>query len=235
MYNIFFLAKFFEKPEYASDFVRGRIFAKPLKYFTDIEADNTPGRSDPYEGMLAWMQPDQVRLVLRGIDVTGLAAPLEVRTNWANYLNVFCMHAGHSEALDVPSPAGLSVEQIQRELLVPDACRSFGEDAVAILNAREFIRRVEAALPDGVKMYRSLVEYYDPDTFSGHFFGAQPAFRKQKKYRDQREYRLAFESPSEVSAPLIFEVGDLSDITAQMKFGDLNSSLKVAFREAPET
>lgn len=141
------------------------------------------------------------------------------------------MHAEHSEALDVPSPDGLSVEYIRRELLVPDACASFGEDIVLVSDASEFVTRVKTALPIGVKMYRGLVKYYDPRSYRGHFSGKEPAFRKHLRYSYEREYRLVFESTSERKEPLDFNVGDLSDITAGIKFADLNSSLRVTGRE----
>ena len=231
MHNIFFLARFFKDPKEAAELVRGKIYANALKYFQNLESEDASGRADPCEGMMAWLQPGEITLVLNGMDITAdLAGPVEAQTNWAKYLNVFCLHAGHSEVLDVPSRTGLTVEQIQQELLIPDTCYSFGEHAVVILDTPEFIRRVEAALPGGVNMCKGLVEYYDPDTFSGHFFGVQPTFRKHKKYSYQREYRLVFESPSERDTPLVFEVGDLSDITRQLKSAELNNSLKMALR-----
>ncbi len=233
MPNIFFLAKFFEKPEYAVDFVQGRIYANTLKFFQELECSNPSDRADRYEGIMAWLQPEGTIMEIGGAVITAddLAGPVEIRTNWANYLNVFSMHAGHSEALDVPSPAGLTAEDIRRELLVPEACASFGEDAVLVTNASEFIARVKTALPAGFKLYRDLVQYYDPDAYSGHFYGVEPAFRKQLRHSYEREYRLAFESPSERKKPLDFKVGDLSDITVRVKFSDLNSSLRVTSRD----
>ena len=223
MYRVFFLAKFFDNPKYAEEFVRGKIYANPLNFFRQLEGEDTTGREDPNEGILAWLQPDQIRMVLEGMEITGdLAGPVEVRTHWANFLNAFCLHTGHSKALDVPDPSSFDIEHIRQELLVPDECSSFGHHAVIIRNAPEFVRRVNAARPASTRMYGGLVEYYDPDTFSGHFEGLQPAFRKHQKYHYQREYRLVFESPFEVYTPLEFDVGDLTDITMRLGFAELN-------------
>lgn len=86
MPNIFLLAKFFEKPKYAADFVQGRIYANTLKFFEELERTDPSDRSDcySYEGIMAWFQPKGLIVEIGGVVIptSDLAGPVEIRTNW---------------------------------------------------------------------------------------------------------------------------------------------------------
>lgn len=103
MKRIFFLVRFFDNPDHADDFVRGRIFANSLSRFKQIEGDDRSGRMDRNEGTAASFQPDKGgRLVINGMDISDdLAGPLQIQMSWLNPINIFCIHAVHSGDLNL--------------------------------------------------------------------------------------------------------------------------------------
>ena len=181
MKRIFFLFKFFDNPDHADDFVRGRIFANSLSRFKQIEGDDRSGRMDRNEGTSAWFQPDKGgRLVINGMDISDdLAGPLQIQMSWLNPLNIFCIHAVHSGDLNLVNLSNDNIETLRQELKFPDACLSLGKHAVIVRDMGEFRDRMRSsARENGYGFARGLVQYYDPETFHGHFPGIESAFHK---------------------------------------------------------
>ena len=48
-------------------------------------------------------------------------------------------------------------------------------------------------------------------------------FRKQDRHSFQREYRFVIDTGFAGDAPLVLEIGDISDITRRLDFAELNS------------
>ena len=134
MKRIFFLIKFFDNPDHADDFVRGRIFANSLSRFKQIEGDDRSGRVDRNEGTSAWFQPDKGgRLIINGMDISDdLAGPLQIQMNWLNPLNIFCIHAAHSGDLDLANFSNDNIDTLRQELTITDECMSLDKHAVAV-------------------------------------------------------------------------------------------------------
>ena len=221
---IFFLIKFFENADHATDFVNGKIFANTLATFKRLEGSDDSGRADRHEGTIAWLQPGQGRLEINGMDITDdLAGPMQLQKNWLNHLHIFCLHAVHSGSLNMANVSNENIEELRQQFLIPDECRALGERSVVVDNVPEFIKRMEtAAQVNSCKMARGLVSYYLPDSFHGNFRDVESIFRKQDQHRYQKEFRFVIDTGLASDTPLILEIGDISDITRRFEFAELN-------------
>ena len=211
---IFFLVKFL-KEQHVESLLAGKLYAQRLACFKKTEGDAPPGRIDPNEGTSSWMQPGQVRIEINGRDLTGdLAGPVQTQLNWLDHLNVFCVHAAHTGDLDLEEISDHSIERLRRQLRIPDAGLDLGPHAVVIIDIPEFMRRFGAAVESqGYRSESHFVQYYDLETFHGHFEGIDPIFRKQRKFSEQREYRFAIDTGTTGRDPLTLEIGDIRNIT----------------------
>ena len=73
-----------------------------------------------------------------------------------------------------------------------------------------------------IRIARGLVRYYDPESFHGNFSDVESIFRKQERHSYQREFRFVIDNSPVSAAPLILEIGDISDITRRFDFAELN-------------
>ena len=221
--TILLFVKFVSSEEHAESLVRGTLHAKRLAHFKKLEESEELGRRDPHEGTTSWMQPGSVRLEINGWNLTpDLAGPVQIQPRDLDHLNVFCMHAIHTDTTP-PKGTVTSVDDVKRRLLVPERCLELGEHAVVVTDVREFMRRFDTAIDR--ERYRAcahLVRYYDPSTFHGHFDGIDAVFRKRIEHGYQREYRLAIDTRRPGNDPLDMAIGDICDITLRMRSEDLN-------------
>ena len=222
---IFFLVKFFDNEVHAGDFIRGRVYANTLATFKAFEGFDDSGRADRHEGTIAWLQPGHGRLEINGMDITDdLAGPMQLQKSWLDHLHVFCLHAAQSGSLDMPKVSNENIEELRRQLIIPDECRALGKHAVVVNDVPEFVRRMEAAAQGkGYRIARGLVRYYDPESFHGNFGDVESIFHKQDRHSYQREFRFVIDKSLVSASPLILEIGDISDITQQFDSTDLNS------------
>ena len=224
MKTVLFLVKFFDNPDYAEDFVNGRIFANRLSKFKQAENGDESGRMDRHEGTTDWLQPGNIRLTINGMDMSDdLAGPLEIQAGWLNHLNVFCLHAAHTGDLDLASLSNDNIEILRQKLTIPDGCLLLGKYAVVVRNVSEFIDRMEsAARAKGYRIARGLVKYYDPATVHRSFRDVESVFQKQEQYSYQREFRFVIDRGLWEEPHLIMDIGDLRDITLQLESTELN-------------
>ena len=224
MSTTFLLVKFFKNEEYATEFVNGNVFCNTLGTFKKIEAADDCGRADRDEGTTAWLQPGQVDLVLNDVDISGdLAGPSQVQMHWLDDVHLFCMHACHSGNLDLSTLTNANIEDLRSELIIPTSCLTLGKHAVVVCDVPSFVEKIRvAAEAEKYKMVRGLVRYYDPESFHGEFNQAESMFRKQERYRHQREFRFAINTGSSGDSPLRLHIGDISDITVRLYANELN-------------
>ncbi|MCY4303348.1 MAG: hypothetical protein OXC62_00955 [Aestuariivita sp.] len=224
--HIFFLCKFFENESYATDFMKGQLYANKLSYFQRLE-ESSNVRGDTHEGIISWQQPEMVKIIINGIDISNdLAGPAFMSSNRLREFNVICMHAGYVENYTDCSIEDL--EQIRKRLLIPEECKKFGEIAVVITNQVEFFKRIKAKADSCEYGFaRSLVEYYDPNIFHGHFHGIMGAFKKQAKFRFEREYRIVFETGSIGDKPIKLDIGDIEDIAMRINIDEINRNMTI--------
>ena len=151
-----------------------------------------------------------------------LAGPIQIQMNWVNNFHIVCLHAVHTGNLNAQNLSSDNIGDLRREFRISDKCFTLGDHAVVVLNVPEFIRRMtEAARAKNYQMYRKLVEYYNPETALFAFRGMESIFLKQDHLSYQREFRFAFDTGI-IDDFLCLDIGDLSDITCQLKSTELN-------------
>ncbi|TKF13740.1 hypothetical protein FCV43_19895 [Vibrio genomosp. F6] len=228
--TIFFLVKIFDNKKYAQDFVDGKLFANRLAYFRRLEEQEEANRGDKHEAVVSWIQPEQANLVINGKPITGLAGPVSVQMNWHDYLNVFCMYAAHSGSFNYVSHDNLV--EFRKQLEIPDDCLKLGKYAVVVTNFTKFVERVHnAAVVNNYGMSDGLVDYYDPNEFSGSFLELEAIFKKRSEFSHQKEYRFAFDTGVSDKTPLVLDVGNLSDIVTLCDVEKLNQVLEIRLSE----
>lgn len=89
-------------------------------------------------------------------------------------------------------------------------------DYCAIIPAKELIERIDRALNAeaqlGNRVGRGLVEYFDPDTFSGTFEEDEAIMRKKNGFSHQKEYRIYVYNGTSGDDARTLKIGDISDI-----------------------
>ena len=219
-----FLVKFFSKKEHADAFRDGLLYSRKLKHFREDHDD--PLRRDKYEGAIL-LEGGQLSMQVDNqwipVETVG---PLQINYHVLDQLNIFCMTILRSSFARGPSPAllGEIFDQIRDSL---PTCMEMGRHAVMVYDPVRFFKQVRNALDrSGYKHSRNQVEYYDtyppsalPNPFD-HGIKWRHAFLKSRKYRKQREYRIAFNTglPDD---PFRLHVGSLRDISSYFKTSDL--------------
>jgi hypothetical protein len=102
-------------------------------------------------------------------------------------------------------------------------CRNFefGDTCVVFVNGDEFIRRVRrAAEREGFKYVQDLITYVERD-----YDGRMGPFRKFSTYSYQSEFRILLSTGR--AAPVILDVGDLSDIALISPMRGLNDRIRL--------
>lgn len=223
MAKVFFFLKFFEKEQYARDFIEGRLYLNPLKYFKRLELGDD-GRGDPYEAPTFWHQPKDVEAL--SIDVGD--AELEIRPlsevvvqeNQYDSHNILCLYAAFRPE------AARTYEEYRNSVLIPERCLRMGPVAVLIDNVREFRDRIASAVKGtGFHVQLHPVEYFDGSTYSARH--DKPIFAKEQKYSWQREYRLAVDRHVAIPEPYILDVGPIGDICRPVDPGGLNDTIQI--------
>ncbi|MFC1507836.1 hypothetical protein ACFL5R_01190 [Pseudomonadota bacterium] len=224
--TIFFLVKIFDDKKYATDFVSGKLFANRLSYFRKLEEAEGANRGDRHEGVVSWLQPDQVQIVINGRTLTDLAGPVSIKKNWHDHLNVFCIYAAHSG--DFKSITHENLADFKKQLEIPDDCLKLGKHAVLVTNFTQFIERVKSAVQENnYGLNAGLVDYYNSETFSGNFTEEEAVFKKRDEYEHQKEYRFVIDSGIEGKNPIFLDIGDISDITMHCNVADVNKYLEI--------
>lgn len=126
--------------------------------------------------------------------------------------NIFCLYFHDINHQQVNIPAAAAVDLISEWMVV-------------IIDAKEFVSRVELALKSrGLDFENRFVEYEDFTKFNGR----KGPFLKDLKYSRQKEYRFWIDYP--VNDFLKFEIGSIKDIARLMPAKDLKS---MGFKKIP--
>ena len=237
---IFFLVKVFQEQDHADDFIRGKMFANRLCYFKKLEDQD--GRGDEEEGaimpfgenLILTLKPTNVETgEVDKITITkdDLAAPLVIVPRWFDHFNLFCMYAAHSDGFRHVSFD--NVQDIQNLFKIPADYTRLGRHAVFVTNISEFIDRVtRAADRRGYRVFRRLVKYYDPETGTPSSQSEMDTiFTKRSEYKYQNEYRIAIDTRTTGSDPLILDIGGIDDIAVRINTSDINCQLRVNIQQ----
>jgi hypothetical protein len=199
----------------------GLLYMNPLAYFSKLELD--AARADRLEGTTRIIQPKHVGEFKFSHPILGehrvppgdLAGPVLISMNRIASCNIYCMFA-------ITKP-------IDGEIL--DARNlEFGDSFVLILNTQEFINRMnKAAKISHLAGERKLVEYYDPEEYSGD----TGPFRKSSAFAHQNEFRLILRPGSDEA--IKFKIGSLVDITSPvLPLSEINRILNFTTESARE-
>ena len=239
--KIFFLAKFFEKKEYADDFLQGKLFLNSLSYFKEIEGED--GRGDEDEGAIVMPFDDDLIFTLTAtnpetgevsevrITKDDLAAPVSIHPRWYDHINLLCMYACHTG--DFQSISEDNINDFKKQLEIPEECVRLGEHAIIITNTQEFFRRIRVAAEQaGYGIFGELVKYYDPDVGTPTTRSdLETVFHKRKEYEYQSEFRIAVDANVGEPIPLCLSIGDISDIAFLMRTSEINQQMKFETRQ----
>lgn len=223
---IYAFVRIFEQKEHAESFLRGDLRFGRIGAYKGYLDKNGELRGDPFEGVISWLQPENVilkydDLIIRPDDI---AAPIAIHSDDALSKFALCLYAIHSGHAETISQQTLN--EFKQSLLIHEKSFGLGEYCVLITNASEFQNRVLSALNGKVNGGMSRVNYFDenqhyprlPDQFDG--------MHKRQSFSHQNEYRVIadFECKEDY---FVLNIGDLSDIAIITTPSEFNQKLEV--------
>ena len=232
--QILFLVKVFREEKHACAFMDGKLFANRLSYFRKI--DDSDIRRDDDEGVVSLTHQGAVFELTATDQATGeassihisesdLAGPITMRPKWADYINLFCMYAGHSG--DFVQLTDRNVHDFGKWLAMPKGVlEKFGEHAVVITNVREFFERVKiGAQQKGYRIWGGLVRYYNADVGTVPESEIETIFAKRDIYSREREYRIAIDTGKIGCNAITLCIGSIDDIAMRLRTADVDVKL----------
>lgn len=219
---IWYFIKFFEREEWADQFMVGHLYLNTLGYFKGIESAGSADRGDPTEGVAMWLQPHDVIMTLKvpnlqletTITAKDLAGPIQFSSTYHDNLHLLCLYAMHSDAARIEDGEATrqEMERLQRQLRIDPKCFELGKFAV-VIPAGPFLKQLrEAFSRQNIAATGKLVDYYDDAVFHGEIAASEIPFSKQKRFSYQREFRVCLKRPAPTADALIVDIGDLSAI-----------------------
>jgi hypothetical protein len=91
-------------------------------------------------------------------------------------------------------------------------------------------RVYNAAKDQEIYMEANLIEYYDPDVFSGKFDEDEAIFNKRIEYSHQKEYRFAFYPREVTNDAMDLQIGSIRDIALKIDPNEINSTMKIEIK-----
>jgi len=224
--RILAFVRFFKEESHRDMFVRGDLYMNRLKFFKQYEEENEGNVGDKHEAVSHWLQPEEVTISIgdpqtgKLLKLEGISNPVPVQYLIFDNYHVYCLFAIYFDEEERFE----SLEDMRLRIL-PDARATDLGDYCSIIEAESFIRRLDAVLLDasktGLSSGRGLVEYFDPENFSGSFYGQDAILRKRKNFSHQREYRVFMHDMTIGSEPKNLNIGDLSDIATNCHKSEL--------------
>lgn len=236
--DIPFFVKVFSESVFREEFLSGSLYMNALKYFRSLKEETKGNIADKHEGAYQVSQPHELTLSVNGVQINpkNLVGPIIFSMNWMEQINVFCLTYLHSHGiLDQDSFDDDEYELLKSYYRLPEESYNLGEYAAIIHNVPEFINRVELALRrciDGYKIDEFVfkpVEYYDEatDSFIIDDSSLDGAFKKNRKYSHQSEFRIAVRRENNECKEYRLEIGDIRDIVWVCNTKEINNNLKV--------
>lgn len=243
MTNYFGYLKIFECEQYADQFLAGKLYCNPLRYFKQREIGDD-GRGDPFEGILGLTHPDELKSLTISAPGTNLPPLVLNKNNLAGPIifhreadllqRIFCMYAFHFKPEELEftmenADSDVRLQNVRSRFQVDERCYQLGTHAVYIHNGAKFLQALDACGDKLDKKIRhGLVHYYDEKAPLGGLMTGNVAFRKSNRFAYQREFRLAFDADG--SDPVSLDVGDMSDYAIKLPADQLrNLKVDVAF------
>ena len=194
------LLRFTTERSHADDFLAGRVRFRFSKSFQD-ETPGVDGRRDELECRRLYAPSSLSSLTVGShvIPASDLAGDVEI----AEHAMLLCLSAVRDDEL--------SSERVSA--LMSNFCK-LGPYCVAILNPREFLRRLASAVERaGYEVEPNLVRYREQAT-------GRPLFTKHSAFSWQREFRVALhgaEPEDQEKGHMFVDTGSLADICAVLE------------------
>lgn len=230
--TIYAFVRFFKKESHREDFLRGDLYMNRLKYFKKYEESGSWNIGDEHEGLSGWLQPSDVEVTIENNEtgeifkVDGLAGPFRYGYSRHDEYHVYCMSALYSN----DDSDFESLEALRSEAMLDTSKGDLGDYCSVVFGMSQFFSRLEKAL-ESFKEHRvghGLVQYYDPDQFSGTFNGDVAIFRKASGFSYQREFRIFAWDGSSGTNTRKLNIGNLSDIVFNCHKSELNTLVSLA-------
>ena len=224
----------------------GEMYCRTLKEFKGVEdGDN---RGDRFEGASRWFQAKDIKMSFAvtpkidgvpdtiNIGESELAGPTVFQPTIFDGFNLFCMYAivfeDFEESYSTEDEKKLLRERINgsiaEQIQIDPLCRALGDHVVVIYKVGRFIETVLShAKNNDMKICHGLVEYFDPERFTGSFRGVEAIFRKRKTYKHQNEFRFAFNANNGTQGPIKISVGPLKEFAFMGPLKDIIERLKI--------
>lgn len=233
MDTIFTLIKIFEKKEFADTFRSGRLYMNTIESFKNWRDESGELRGDEYEGIIALLQPDKIKIKIdnKEVDSRDLATPIVFHNDSLLKKNAFCMYSltstGYSDITEE------NIEQFKKTREMHNSCYGLGEYCVVLTNIVEFKKRcIQAIRNNRYEGKLSLVKYFDTHSHHGRLPEKYHGFQKRSFYSHQKEYRILLDTNQAENGPIFFDIGNIEDISFIMKTEDFNNKLEF---ELPDT
>ena len=176
-----------------SEFLDGRMYLNSATYFAEID-DADAVRFDADEALTASWQVAQLSIQGENgewLPIGGIRGPARYRGAEDPDLNVLCLYGLTQRSDDTFDTRNLQ----------------FGDQAIVISNAQEFLRRLTAAATAaGRRSGYGPIDYVDRNEYHGQM----GPFRKFSEYSYQNEFR--FTTTGGDGTPYRLAIGDIRDI-----------------------
>jgi hypothetical protein len=195
--SMLILFKFGREEHLRSFREQGMLHMRTMQHFA---AEENAARGDRFEGASAIIQPLHLKMTFSHpligsleVNPNDVVGPVIISYNAEAEQNIFCMFS--------------LTEPTQKPLLNKEHLH-FGDHFVLILDANQFLSRVNRAAVAGIlTLDMGPVRYYDDATYSGPI----GPFQKPSRFAYQQEFRIVLRPGMVPFRNLV--VGDLSDIT----------------------
>ena len=197
------------KEEYVASFVNeGVLYANTIGFFRSYEDESVAVRGDENEGLSASFQAKNIKLEFAGITAEGLIDTVDLRYDYEDETNIYCMTA-------------ISVDDILNAgsygMFLSKKFKEFGGKAIVIQSEdiTEFMRRLKNAIKTdnniccrlGNKFVTKNIEYVSRSSYHG----AMGVFKKFDEYSWQHEWRIVFNHKT-TKGPYKLVLGPLHDL-----------------------
>ena len=217
---IWYFIKFFEREEWADQFMDGLLYLNTLRGFKHMESLGSADRGDPREAVSIWLQPNDVLMTLKVpalrletvITAKDLAAPIQASSTYHEQLHLLCLCALYTGDVKIEDGKIQNIESLEQQLRIDPKCFAMGKFAVMV-PAVSFLEQLRGALGrQKIAATGKLVSYYDDAVFSGEIAASEIPFSKQKRFSYQREFRICVSTRMPKATALSLSIGDLSAI-----------------------
>ncbi|SFH12963.1 hypothetical protein [Pseudomonas sp. NFACC45] len=230
--KLYAFVRFFKTESHRDTFLRGDLYMNRLRFFKAYEEQDSCNIGDKHEGTSGWYQPDQIRLTIQDSAtgesrlITDFAGPILVGLTRHNDYHVYCMSAIYVD----DESRFETFEELKSSIMLDVETGDLG-NYCSVIEARVFIERLDEVLnieaQAGSVVGRGLVEYFDPETFSGSFDEDQAIMRKKRCFSHQKEYRIFVYNGTSNADSRTINIGDLSDVAFNCLKADLNKHVTI--------